>query len=72
MSTNDNKILVHTTRNYKYHIVFTPKYRRKIFHESHRKESMEAIRELCGWRGVEILGRETAIDRIHLLLMNTA
>ena len=31
MKTNDNKILSHTTWNCKYHIVFAPKYRRKIF-----------------------------------------
>ena len=30
MNNNDNKILSHTTWNCKYHIVFAPKYRRKI------------------------------------------
>lgn len=40
MSTNDNKILSHSVWNCKYHIVFAPKYRRKIFYESHRKEIM--------------------------------
>lgn len=29
----DKNILVHTTWNYKYHIVFAPKYRRKVFFE---------------------------------------
>ncbi len=38
MKTNDNKILSHSVWNCKYHIVFAPKYRRKIFYESHRKE----------------------------------
>lgn len=69
MNSNDNKILSHTTWNCKYHIVFAPKYRRKIFYESHRKEIMEIIRELCRWKGVEILEGEMAIDHIHLLLM---
>ena len=49
--------------------MFAPKYRRKIFYESHRKEIMEIIREMCRWKGVEILEGEMAIDHIHLLLM---
>lgn len=57
---NDNKILSHTTWNCKYHIVFAPKYRRKIFYESHRKAIMETIRELCRWKGVEIVEGEMA------------
>ena len=69
MNSNDNKILSHTTWNCKYHIVFAPKYRRKIFYESHRKEIMDTIRELCRWKGVEIIEGEMAVDHVHLLLM---
>ena len=69
MNSNDNKILSHTTWNCKYHIVFAPKYRRKIFYESHRKEIMQIIRELCQWKGVEILEGEMAVDHVHLLVM---
>ena len=61
MNNNDNKILSHTTWNCKYHIVFAPKYRRKIFYESHRKEIMNIIKELCRWKGVEIIEGEMAI-----------
>ena len=68
MSTNDNKILSHSVWNCKYHIVFAPKYRRKIFYESHRKEIMSIIKELCQWKGVEIIEGEMAVDHIHLLL----
>ena len=69
MNHNDNKILSHSTWNCKYHIVFAPKYRRKIFYESHRKEIMEIIKELCRWKEVEILEGEMAVDHVHLLLM---
>ena len=69
MNNNDNKILSHTTWNCKYHIVFAPKYRRKIFYEQHRRDIMEIIKELCRWKGVEILEGEMAIDHIHLLVM---
>lgn len=69
MNHNDNKILSHSTWNCKYHIVFAPKYRRKIFYESRRKEIMEIIKELCRWKEVEILEGEMAVDHVHLLLM---
>ena len=68
MSTNDNKILSHSVWNCKYHIVFAPKYRRKIFYESHRKEIMNIIKELCQWKGIEIIEGEMAVDHVHLLL----
>ena len=67
MSTNDNKILSHSVWNCKYHIVFAPKYRRKIFYESHRKEIMNVIKELCQWKGVEIIEGEMAVGHVHLL-----
>ena len=69
MNSNDKKILSHTQWDCKYHIVFAPKYRRKIFYESHRKAIMGIIRELCQWKGVEIIEGEIAIDHIHLLVM---
>ncbi len=69
MNHNDNKILSHSTWNCKYHIVFAPKYRRKIFYESHRREIIEIVKELCRWKEVEILEGEMAVDHVHLLLM---
>lgn len=66
---NDTKILSHTKWNCKYHIVFAPKYRRKIFYESRRKEIMEIIKELCRWKGVEILEGNMAVDHEHILVM---
>ena len=69
LSNRNFSILSHSTWNCKYHIVFAPKYRRKIFYESHRKEIMEIIKELCRWKEVEILEGEMAVDHVHLLLM---
>ena len=68
MSTNDNKILSHSVWNCKYHIVFAPKYRRKIFYESHRKEIMNIIKELCQWKGVYIIEGKIYPDHVHLLV----
>ena len=65
---NDSNILAHTKWNCKYHIVFAPKYRRKVFYEEKRVEIREILRELCQWKGVEIIEGEVCPDHIHLLL----
>ena len=39
--------LAHTKWNCKYHIVFAPKYRRKVFYEEKRMEIREMLRKLC-------------------------
>ncbi len=44
---NDSKILAHKKWNCKYHIVFAPKYRRKMFYAEQREAIMKIIKELC-------------------------
>ena len=46
--------LSHTKWNCKYHIVFTPKYRRKIFYGQKRMEIGKILRDLCDWQEVKI------------------
>ena len=41
--------LAHTKWDCKYHIVFAPKYRRKVFFENKRLEIREILRTLCKW-----------------------
>ena len=65
---NVSKSLAHTKWNCKYHIVFAPKDRRKVFYEEKRAEIREIIRTLCQWKGVEIIEGEICPDHIHLLL----
>jgi putative transposase len=60
--------LSHTKWNCKYHIVFAPKYRRKVFYEEKRLELGEILRELCKWKGVDIIEAEVCPDHIHMLL----
>lgn len=60
--------LAHTKWNCKYHIVFTPKYRRKIFYEEKRLAIRDILRTICGWKGVEIIEGEVCPDHVHLLL----
>ena len=43
---NDVNSLTHTSWNCKYHIVFAPKYRRKLFYGENRKEIGGILRQL--------------------------
>ncbi|WP_444659550.1 IS200/IS605 family transposase [Caproiciproducens sp. R2] len=65
---NDNKSLAHTKWNCKYHIVFAPKYHRKIFYGGKRAEIGKILRELCGWKGVALLEGEVCPDHVHILV----
>ncbi len=47
----------------KYHIVFAPKYRRKVFYNEKREDIREIIRTLCQWKGVEIIEGELKSER---------
>ena len=60
--------LSHTTWNCKYHIVFAPKYRRKVFYGEKRLEIGAILRQLCKWKGVNILEAEVCPDHVHMLL----
>ena len=68
MKPNDNNSLAHTRWNCKYHIVFAPKYRRKIFHKENRVEIGKILRELCNWKQVKIVEAEVCQDHIHMLV----
>ena len=65
---DDIKSLAHTKWNCKYHVVFAPKYRRKVFYEEKRLEIGAILRELCRWKGVEIIEAEVCPEHIHMLL----
>lgn len=65
---NDVHTLSHTTWNCKYHIVFAPKYRRKVFYGEKRLEIGAILRELCEWKGVKIITAEVCPDHVHMLV----
>jgi len=52
----------------KYHIVFIPKYRRKIIYYQLRENIQKIIKDLCKWKGIEIIEGHMMPDHIHLLL----
>ena len=65
---NTTNSLAHTKWNCKYHVVFAPKYRRKVFYNEKREDIREIIKTLCTWKGVDIIEGEVCPDHIHLLL----
>ena len=64
----DVKSIAHTSWNCKYHIVFAPKYRRKVFYGGKRLEIVQILKTLSKWKGVKILEGEACPDHIHILV----
>ena len=60
--------LAHTKWLCKYHIVFTPKYRRKVIYNKYREDLREILKMLCDWKGVEILEGHLMPEHIHMLV----
>ena len=65
---NKHNSLSHTKWLSKYHIVFTPKYRRKIEFNQYKRDIVDIIKRLCKYKGVEIIEGHIMPDHIHLLL----
>jgi putative transposase len=66
--SQDNNSLAHTTWNCKYHVVFAPKYRRKIIYGQIKADIGRILRELCDRKGIEIVEAECCPDHVHMLL----
>ena len=64
----DINSLSHTKWNCKYHIVFAPKYRRKVFYEEKRLEIGKILRELCKWKDVNTITAEVCQNHVHSFL----
>ena len=58
--------LAHVVWECKYHIVFVPKYRYKIFTKEVKEAVRDEMRKLCTWMGIEILEGHVCSDHIHL------
>ena len=65
---NQTNSLAHTKWMCKYHIVFTPKYRRKAIYNQYRADLRDIIKTLCKYKGVEIIEGHMMVDHVHLLL----
>lgn len=62
----DSNSLAHTKWNCKYHIVFTPKYRRQAIYQKISADIGQIIRTLCSRKGIEIVEAAALRDHIHL------
>ena len=60
--------LSHVRWECKYHVVITPKYRKKVFFGQRRKQVGGIIRELCRQRKIELLEGHAMPDHIHMVL----
>ncbi len=65
---NEVKSLSHSKYRCQYHIVFAPKYRRKVIYGQLRKDIGEILRKLCDEKKVEIPEAEACPDHIHMLV----
>ncbi len=65
---NKSDSLAHTKWMCKYHIVFSPKYRRKVIYNQIRKDIGEILRTLCQYKGIEIHEGHLMPDHVHLLV----
>ncbi len=64
----DENSLSHTKWECQYHIVFIPKYRRKIMYGQLRNDVKDIIRTLCNYKKVEIVEGAVCKDHVHLCL----
>ena len=65
---NEIKQTAHSSYRCEYHIVFAPKYRRKIIYKELRQDIIDIFKKLCKEMKVEIIEGEACPDHIHLLV----
>ena len=69
----DINSLSHTKWNCKYHIVFSPKYRRQAIYKTIKADIGQIIRKLCEIKKVEIIHTGKCMFRTHTYIgKNTA
>jgi len=65
---NDYKKLAHTTWECKYHLIWIPKYRKKVLYGNLRKYLGEVFKELALHKESEILEGHLMGDHVHILI----
>ena len=64
----DMNSLSHTKWECKYHIVFAPKFRRKVAYGELKQDIANILSTLCKRKGVEIIEAEICPDHVHMLV----
>ena len=62
------KSSAHSKYRCQYHIVFAPKYRRKVIYGELKVDVGKILRKLCEQKWVEIIEAEACPDHIHMLV----
>lgn len=64
----DNQSLSHTKWKCQYHVVFIPKYRRKVMYGKVKQDVREIIKTLCEYKKVKITAGAVCVDHVHLCI----
>ena len=64
----DNQSISHTTWNCTYHVVFIPKYRRKIMYGEVKVEIGEILRKLCEMKQITLIEGKVCVDHVHMYM----
>lgn len=64
----DYKSLSHTTWDCKYHLVWIPKYRKKVIYGNLRKYSGDVLRELALRKEAKVLEGHLMGDHVHMMV----
>ena len=64
----DDKSIARTRWNCTYHIVFIPKYRRKIMYSELKIEIGEILKKLCEMKGISLIEGKVCKDHIHMYI----
>ena len=62
----DNRSISHTRWKCQYHVVFIPKYRKKVLYGKVKEDVREIISTLCKYKNVEIIAGAVCVDHVHL------
>ena len=64
----DNQSIQHTRWNCTYHIIFIPKYRRKIMYGQVKKDVADILKKLCEMKQVQLIEGKVCKDHVHRYL----
>lgn len=64
----DNQSITHTRWNCTYHIVFIPKFRRKIMYGETKRDLVETIKKLCEMKQVTLTDGKVCTDHVHMYI----
>ena len=65
---HDFESLAHVKWECKYHVVFIPKYRRKVLYGKLKAAVGRILRELCDQKGIQLLEGHAMSDHAHLCI----